>query len=79
MTQEEKIKYFTMASSFCNLGFTDMQVELLVEMYDLVLLKEGQTDLHSLVDTKFKVLEKHEKIALEKLAKKHDIFEKTKE
>ena len=78
MTQEEKINYFKMAASFCNFAFSDEAVELLTEMYDLILLKEGKTDLHSLVDTRYKVIEKHKQIELAKLASQYDPLRKGK-
>jgi hypothetical protein len=79
MTQEEKVGYFKMAASFCNFAFSDEAIELLTEMYELVLQKEGKTDLHSLVETRYRVLEKHKEIEMKKLAQKYDPLTKTKE
>ncbi len=52
MTHEQKIKYFQTAASICNIGFDDKTIDLLVNLYDLVIEKEGQTDLRSIVEIK---------------------------
>lgn len=58
MTQEEKIKYFQTAASICNLGFDYKTIDLLVNLYDLVLEKKGETDLKSIVAIKWANKEK---------------------
>jgi hypothetical protein len=72
MELEDKLKHFKMACSFCNFGFTDEGIELLVAMYELVLKKGGKTNIEDLVNTRYAVLDKHNKIAAEKLHDKYD-------
>jgi hypothetical protein len=52
MTHEMKIEYMKIAAGVCCLGFSFEQLDLLVSLYELVLQKEGETDLRSMVDVK---------------------------
>ena len=71
MTQEDKIKYFQVAASICNFGFDDKTIDLLVNLYDLVIEKEGETDLKSIIAIK---LANREKFAiLAEQAKKEEV------
>jgi len=55
MTQEDKLRYFKMAASFNNMGFTTGQVDLLVSMYEVVMQKKGKTSIDDMVRVQFEV------------------------
>lgn len=78
MELEDKLKHFKMACSFCNFGFTDEAIELLVAMYELVLDKGGKTNIEDLVNTRYPILEKYHKIEREKFNDKYDALSKNK-
>lgn len=48
MTHEEKVTYMATALNICKYAFNKMQADLFVSLYDLILQKEGQTDLESI-------------------------------
>lgn len=73
---EDRIKHFKMACSFCNFGFTDEGIELLVAMYELVVSKGGQTNIEDLVNTRHSVLEKYREIEMDKFNNKYDALAK---
>ena len=66
MTHEEKIEYMRMATNLCRYGFEVKALDLLVSLYELVLEKEGATDLRSIVTIEHEV-------------KQRDLDRKTKE
>lgn len=45
MTQEQQIKYMRIAASLCHLHFTEEQIDLLVNIYEGVMVKEGEFSL----------------------------------
>ena len=73
MTQEEKIQYITIAANICKFGFTQHQMDLLISLYDLVMEKEGDTDLRSIAQTEALVNQRTEarRIAQEQ-SKQHE-------
>lgn len=52
MTQEEKTSFFRIALNICQFGFDDKQTDLMVRLYELVLEKQGETDLRSIFAVK---------------------------
>lgn len=48
MTHEEKIGNMKIATAVAGIGFHFEQLDLLVSLYDLLLEKEGETDLRSM-------------------------------
>jgi hypothetical protein len=48
MTHDQKVKYFTIALNVCKYAFKEEHADLMVRLYELVLNKEGQTDLDSI-------------------------------
>lgn len=69
MTHEEKLTYMRIACGIVGYTFEERGLDMLVSMYDLVLKKKGDTDLHSIVKTELEV-EKRELARLE--AKKQE-------
>lgn len=55
MTHEEKITYMKIAASLVGYGFERQGLDMLVSLYELVLQKKGETDLHSIVDVELAV------------------------
>lgn len=55
MTHKQKINYMRIAASLCNFGFTKKQMDLLVSLYDLVIEKEGKTDVDSITEVEMEV------------------------
>lgn len=55
MTHEEKINYMRIATSMCNYGFRNDQLDLLVSLYELVLEKKGETDVNSVTKVELEV------------------------
>jgi hypothetical protein len=49
MTHEEKINYLRIAAGICGYGFKNEQLDLLISLYELVIKKQGTTDLESVV------------------------------
>lgn len=67
MTHEIKIKYMRIAAGICSYGFTDEQLDLLISLYELVLEKEGETDLNSISNVEQEVKQRaKEKSRIEK-------------
>lgn len=52
MTQEKKVKYLTIALNICKLALNEEQTNLIVNLYDLICEKGGETDLMSIVKIK---------------------------
>lgn len=55
MTHEEKLTYMRIACGIVGYTFEERGLDMLVSMYDLVLKKKGDTDLHSIVKTELEV------------------------
>jgi hypothetical protein len=49
MTHEQKIDYMRIATSISNMGFEKHHLDLILSLYELVLAKEGETDLVSIL------------------------------
>lgn len=45
MSHEEKVKYMRIACNLCRLGFDEKTIDVLVSLYDLVILKEGNATM----------------------------------
>lgn len=58
MSSDKKAKYLTVALNICNLALNQQQVDLIVNLYDLVLEKKGETDLESIIKVKIENKEK---------------------
>ncbi len=48
MTKEEKVIYMTKACNICRINFNEELTDLIVSLYELILEKGGETDLHSI-------------------------------
>lgn len=47
MTHEEKVNYMRIATGIVGYGFDTKSLDMIVSLYDLVLEKQGDTDLKS--------------------------------
>jgi hypothetical protein len=73
MTHEEKINYMKIAAGIVGYGFDKKGLDMLISMYDLVLEKKGETDLHSIVKVECAVEEREkERVEAKKLNNKSD-------
>ena len=70
MTHEQKITYMATAANICGFGFTKEHMDLLVSMYELVIKKEGQTNLHDVAKIEADVLSRYPKTEASKPASK---------
>ena len=52
MTQEQKINYMRIATSIVGYGFDEKALDLMVSIYELVIEKQGKTDLHMITSVK---------------------------
>jgi len=59
MTHEEKVKHFTIALNICGFNFSEQPADLLVRLYDLILEKQGKTDVESILNIKLEHEEKY--------------------
>lgn len=48
MTHEEKINYMKIAAGIVGYGFDTKGLDMLVSIYELVIEKKGETDLHTI-------------------------------
>lgn len=55
MTHEEKIKYMKIASGIVGYGFDDKGLDTLVSLYELIIVKKGETDLKSVLKVESEV------------------------
>jgi len=58
MTHEEKINYMRIANGIVGYGFETKTLDMIVSIYDLILLKQGETDLHNIVKIECEVEER---------------------
>ena len=74
MTHEEKINYMRIAAGICGYGFDEKGIDLLVSLYELVLEKQGDSDLKSISIIQTQVKEradvKHRSELLDKVSEK---------
>lgn len=47
MTQEQKINYMRIAAGIVGYGFDNKGLDMLVSLYELVIEKQGETDMNS--------------------------------
>jgi len=62
MTHEQKIRYMEIATSIVGFKFRQQDMDMIVSLYDLVLEKEGETDLESVCKLQFEVEQKYSNI-----------------
>jgi len=55
MTHEEKINYMRIAAGMVGYGFDNKQLDMLVSLYELVIKKEGETDLRTVTQIESEV------------------------
>lgn len=55
MTHSEKIGYFRIAASLCNLAFKPEQLDLLVSLYEAVNEKKGEVKLMDVIAIELEV------------------------
>jgi hypothetical protein len=74
MTHEEKISYMRIASGIVGYGFDDKSLDLLVSIYELVLEKQGDSDLSDVLkvesEVKKRADKKHKSDLLDKFSDK---------
>jgi hypothetical protein len=58
MTHEEKINYMKIAAGIVGYGFETKGLDMLVSIYDLVIEKQGDADLRSIVKVEVEVKER---------------------
>ena len=74
MTHEDKIDYMRIATGVIGYGFDNKSLDLLVSVYELVLEKQGKSDLSDVVkiesEVKKRADKKHESDLLDKFSDK---------
>lgn len=58
MTHEQKIKYMRIAASIVGYNFDLKGLDMFISLYELVLEKQGQTDINSISDVEQLVIER---------------------
>jgi len=58
MTHEEKINYMRIATGIVGYGFDPKGLDMLVSIYELVIEKQGKTDLKMICDIESEVKER---------------------
>jgi hypothetical protein len=61
MTHLEKINYMRISAGICGYKFSNEQLDLLISLYDLILSKEGETNIKDVVRIESEVKERAEK------------------
>ncbi|HZI24304.1 MAG TPA: hypothetical protein VFD46_04470 [Chryseolinea sp.] len=59
MTHEEKINYMRIAISLCKWGFENREIDLLVSLYDELLVKGGEMTMRDTAKIEVEVIERH--------------------
>lgn len=76
MTHEEKINYMRIAAGICNYGFDSKGLDMMVSIYELVIEKQGNTDLRTITSLQEEVKKrddaKKRSELLDKVSKKID-------
>ena len=67
MTHEEKINYMKIATAIAGYGFEHKILDMLVSIYELVIEKEGKTDLKMVCEIEAEVKKRAEKISSTKV------------
>lgn len=64
LTLEEKINFMSIACGVCGMRFTQEGLDLLISLYELILEKQGSTDIDSISEIQFqaKLREEQRKI-----------------
>lgn len=70
MTQEEKINYMRISAGIAGFGFRNEQLDLLVSLYELILEKEGSSDIEQIVQIELEVKNRADAISKSKLLDK---------
>lgn len=74
MTHEEKMNYMKIAAGIVGYSFETKGLDMLVSLYELVIEKQGDTDIHSICAIECKVKERADKKSrsdlLDKFSKK---------
>ena len=78
MEHKEKINYMRIAAGIVGYGFDEKGLDMLISMYDLVLEKEGQTDLNSIVKIRCEVEEREEERIKAERIRNNTILEESK-
>lgn len=74
MTHEEKVEYMRIAAGIVGYGLEKKGLDMLVSMYDLVLQKQGDTDLRSIINIQMEVEKREiERVEAQKLKENSDI------
>jgi len=58
MTHEEKVNYMRIAAGVAGMGFTNHQLDLLISLYDVIIEKEGMTNLQDIIKVEMQVDER---------------------
>lgn len=69
LTLEEKINFMSISCGVCGMGFTEEGLDLLISLYELILEKQGSTDIDSISEIQFKAKQREEKRQIEKQKK----------
>lgn len=60
LTLEEKINFMSIACGVCGMGFTQEGLDLLISLYELILEKQGSTDIDSISEIQFQSKQREE-------------------
>jgi hypothetical protein len=69
LTLEEKINFMNISCGVCGMGFTKEGLDLLVSLYELILEKQGSTDIDSISEIQFQAKQREEQRQIEKQKK----------
>jgi len=70
MTQDAKINYMRISAGIAGFGFRNEQLDLLVSLYELILEKEGSSDIEQIVQIELEVKNRADAISKSKLLDK---------
>jgi len=59
MSQEDKIKFMKMALGIMGVSLEEKKLDYIISIYDLILIKKGETDLMDICKVKSEVDIKH--------------------
>jgi hypothetical protein len=68
MTHEEKINYMRISTGLCCFSFKMEHLDLLVSLYELIIGKQGKTDLRDVIEVEYACKER------EKVRKKEELL-----
>lgn len=58
MTQEEKINYMSIVTKIVGYPISKKDLDMIVSLYDLIIEKQGETDVESVIKVQFEVEER---------------------